>query len=495
MLYGFQTPDAVFVVAGDTPTAFEVFARGVGSEEGVTPEDVDFLFNPQLRGLQDAIRFTPEVASRIGVEIVSREDAVKRNSAMRASPAADPYASDSELPSIRDIYNLAEDDPWDNRSAEEKEEEEKLRKKFKEAEKGGGLSGESFSPDSGDLRVQEVHGERGTDGKITVSRVTAEKGLWGERTEEVAQARVPYDFHKIGEQEVQDIFAMLGEDIQSADGIGIASGVPYVTISDPGLANRFWTSVDRRGITVEVTQDDGPAQRDDAAALAFEGTAEVGVYFRVWAEGASLDDLLHRMSTGPNPPDRAFVARGETMTAVWGACIIERLAREAAEVLGSGAVVEAVDRSGMAILEDSTGIKVVDHSAEEEIGPRPWDDDTSAWEALSDDERTAEIKKIKGSEITFTGFYHLLGGSGTHVFFVPKAWWARHGEDADPRWYGDYSVISHLLLEDLKAAGDQPGHFTSQSRDFDKVAFNLHRKGMLDNTALRLFLNNRAFQA
>lgn len=191
MLYGFQDGNDVFVVAAAESVQFEVFKTGVAEDLGATlVSGFDIMMNPdRYKGFSSALVFefsSPEAAQalidKIGLNVVSRPQAVDFQAKMIAQEAVDPF-DPSNKRTIEEIYNIeGEDDTWDTRTEDEKARAALLINldAIRAKQDAGELTTESFAMREGKnglANVTAIDAHFDDDGNLVIDGVTAEKGL------------------------------------------------------------------------------------------------------------------------------------------------------------------------------------------------------------------------------------------------------------------------------------------------------------------------------
>ncbi len=113
-------------------------------------------------------------ATTFGVTILPRVRALAMHTAMIDGSTTDDEPSNDKT--IGELLGIAEHDPWDQRTDEQRESDAKLAKKFEAARKKGVLTDESFEPppNQSGVHVTDVYGVQNGD-RLRVTSVVAVK--------------------------------------------------------------------------------------------------------------------------------------------------------------------------------------------------------------------------------------------------------------------------------------------------------------------------------
>jgi hypothetical protein len=516
MLYGFRDGNEWVVVAADDSSELSAFADLPEVEE---VDALTLMVNDDFRGLNCAFR-VGESANVVEIAKVRASD-VQRNMRTNDPDYDDIYATRSkEERSIREISGLDKHDPFDNRTDEEKAKDAAFASAIEDHKnkKAGGkeIGGESFSPKTkkGDVGITDVRGTRDASGKVTITDVIAQKGLWDDAdaaptklVEEpgiyyqvtvvnlmgntVASLRREFEFAKIEFNPVYESDIAGGEDGGVVDGL---SGLDDAVV--------FWFK------TAEEAEDAATNIADMLVHVGKVAIDEVNEYgephnpmriitdtfkklFRLDVHGideARLDEMLAAVPA--LEVGKMIVQRGsfdeDGSTGVWMASGIQRLAGKIEEALKAiepqlQTEVYAVNTENERLVPKGTA--VVDTEAPREIGPRPWNDRAAEWHAWTDEERAEEIKtNVRGDEFIYAGSHSPVTGST--VYITPLDYFQKTGE----MWLEDSLPVAHLLPNDFKE--QEPGHYLSYSRDWNTTQFAVGQAGIRDSWFLRIYLNH-----
>jgi len=119
---------------------------------------------------------------RYGIICIKRNALLQKHENMLDAAISESDTEDGAAAlTIEEMYGLTEDDPWDQRSAEEIEQDEQMKKLYDEAKKKGELSGDSFSPtkkkSKSGVYVTDVHTHTDSDGELHIDKaLVVQKG-------------------------------------------------------------------------------------------------------------------------------------------------------------------------------------------------------------------------------------------------------------------------------------------------------------------------------
>jgi hypothetical protein len=207
MLYGLRRECATIIGAADDMAEFERFKTACEVKSDLYREQsqpdfmammTDDLFQklkipPLVFDHADEAQQKAFVAAH-GIVVVNETRIIDRHDDMMASLDADPYAFNpnadpSTQRTIAQLYNLEENDPWDKRSDEAKEQDKIFKQKLKEAEQAGTVSSDSWGDgNEGEARVTDIHTSQNADGTVSVDKVRAQKGMHGKTVDEATAA-------------------------------------------------------------------------------------------------------------------------------------------------------------------------------------------------------------------------------------------------------------------------------------------------------------------
>ena len=127
-------------------------------------------------------------AETYGVSLVPHRRMVDQHLAMVLGSSVDPYMSpDADKRPLAEILGLDKEDPWDQRTDEQKVKDAEYQKKAAEAKKAGNLSGDSFGAgkkaggaavDASKAVVTDIRLARQADGSISIDNVLVAKGVY-----------------------------------------------------------------------------------------------------------------------------------------------------------------------------------------------------------------------------------------------------------------------------------------------------------------------------
>lgn len=232
MLYGFRDGAEWVIIAADDSAELDEFAESnlPGLEE---VDAFSLMVNADYSGLGRAYRI-PTKDSPPVVEIgKARAADVQRNMRSNDPDYDDPYQTHSkEERTIREIAGLTEVDPWDRRSEEEIAKDEEMKARIEEHKQGktkggNGLSGESFSPKRDNVGITDVRGYKDADGKVTITDVIAQKGLWDEAKDE---AELPENPNRIENKTFKKLFRLDVHGVDDAGFDALLTAVPSLEI-------------------------------------------------------------------------------------------------------------------------------------------------------------------------------------------------------------------------------------------------------------------------
>lgn len=506
MIYGFagQDDDGPYVVvtANDTLADYQALVpsfEAAGCDIRVA-EGIDFLMDTKLSGLLHGIIITPpgpiQTPYSIGshnIEIVHKNRAIEHQRVMMSKEENDVFHHETgDKRPLGEVYGLIENDPWDSRTEEQKAKQEEASLKGKDANKAGDLTGDSFAPAKKDktARVTDVRVSLNPDGSVNAADVLAVKGLHdtddepgeGEKVEAGGMTATAVLLTSDNHFTASGFSALLHN--LGIDETSIEFGPGWLITPRVGEANQLAYSLNKRGHDVRATMIGSPFALDMAHTLAV-GRPPFAMFFRVDVKNIEIEDLISALEDeGVNLT--TLLGRGENESGCWIGVSVERLARNYAGGIRkhyplAETEVYAVSLEGERMAPE--GVEVLDPNAVAEYGPRPWSD-LAAWEALSDEDRAAEMKKVKAAEFIFTGSYHM--GRGSTVLFTPKDYFEEHNEP----WEGDIApFVEPFFPQAFGMVTNDNGTFSARSVQYDSMVFKLARQGFHESTRYRLWLN------
>lgn len=260
-------------------------------------------------------------------------------------------------------------------------------------------------------------------------------------------------------------------------------GSGFIAIKDGALANRFGLTLTARDETFK-----------SFLALPFEPRPKLefqiergifSMFFRVDFTDISIETVVETLleKHGVNPD--TLIQRGETADGAYIVCTVMRMAEQNAEWVkashpGVTYRAYAIARDGERMAPD--GIAVIDTNADAEYGPRPWDEDPSAWNALTDEEKIAEIKASKAEEFFYTGNY--APRQGTLVVFTPRFYFEREKEP----WDGDLSEWLDPKLKGMEKEPNNLNGYRDKTLTYDFVTSRLGKVGFRESLMFRLWI-------
>lgn len=537
MIYASQNGLTVMVAAADTLVEYDVFfaeACTKGQDLFSTqmqPTFIDMMMDERFDGLRkppyifehaDEAQRDAFIA-RFNITLVRSNALKERHTSMLDALEQKTSSGEGEVVadqrSIAEIHGLDKDDRWDKRTDEEKEEDKALKEAYDEAKRKGQLTGDSFGPPKADhVHITDVRTSVDTDGKVSIDNVLAVKGLHKETDEDRTAAqsggkgrsRVPADY----------IFAITEEDVwQNGSAETVVSIVERTFFEEHGtLDERHLTGVlagllppemeealeaififkdgavaaakaamEERGfvysakLEAHLTGDDEATAETDSEVIATDGL--VSTYFKVEIAGTPLSKVMAALTAAQFPV--AQIVKGNATTkGSWLAFVRLRAADEAADILTkAGMIVEVYGANEKGERLVAKGASVVDTGAAEEIPPRPWNDRAAEIDAMTDEEKAANLKTYKGKEFIYSGAYE-GPALGCVLYITPREWFEKHGT-----MYPERLDIGHLLPSDVVEVS--PGAFQTKSRDWNSLTFELGvKRGFGESMWLQLHLNS-----
>lgn len=323
---------------------------------------------------------------------------------------------------VAERLGINEVDPWDHRTEEEKAKAAEFQAKIDDAKKkqaGREMSGDSFGAFVGakaepGVKVLDVHAHQEADGKIVVDKMLAHKKE-ADTEEEIPEYQLPVEAHirtfipaaNVTENPM-DIALLLGILKYVDHGDAIVFRGPL------HILHRFIAALTEHVAII----DDAPVvfNADYAAMVDFAGPQSR--FYKLTFE-TPLAALSHELDEMGIYLDKLCAARGVMPTGCWLASWTKPGAEKVQRRLDltPEAVLSVVNREG--------------HDAEAKVGevpvipPRPWDEDTTAWNALSTTEQEETLAKVKGDEFVVCGRPN--GAWEIRVQVVPIAYFYREG--------------------------------------------------------------------
>lgn len=193
MYIGFHDGLRTVVVAADNMDEFERFAELVEDAEDRLCEQFsqksfsDMLADDAFRGfvvepyvaVHETARQQAEFAVAFGIQITGRVRALSHQQVMLEGGSADALDPGEDEPdgnlTIAQQLGIAEVDPWDQRTDEEKERDEKRRKAFEKSKRAGQMADGSFGENTGGPIVTDIEATTMPSGRVRVDGVLAVK--------------------------------------------------------------------------------------------------------------------------------------------------------------------------------------------------------------------------------------------------------------------------------------------------------------------------------
>lgn len=457
MLTGFQHDDEIIVVAASDLEEFDKAPERF-NELGVSfvePELMEF-FSPKLSGFGRAYILKE---NNIGINIVPRVRAIDLHKKMIEDGDKDLF---SDPRPVGEIFNIPA--PEDKTVSE--------NKKTKES-----TSGESFSGKKKGPIITDVTASVDADGKVKDIDVVAVKNSPEKEVEE--QTQVFTDLMVTCDKPIlKDIIDLLDLSVSKF-------GQEWAIVENRRDAAQLVESAMLRGGIATVYNSSVVTDIDPEEALGC-GRGPFSMFYRLDISSVKLDRVVEILKAGELSYSNV-IAVGETINLCWVATTVERIAMKlkdaiVAEEPSAKIEVYAVNPRGQRLAPD--GVTVVDTNDTAQYGPRPWDEDLSAWNALTDEEREQEKKKITGREFLFTGSW--AQGKGTTVYFTPRAYFER----MDAPWTGDVvPYMGHLIPASAALVHEKENIYTARSLSYDHAVLSLARAKFVESTFYRLFLN------
>ena len=484
MLYAFEDRLISVVGAADTLIDFEDFIRKTDSSF-VKPEEIgvksaelaslmDMLTEDLFQGFKKAPVMVEHLDTnardafneRFNITVVKRNAVINKHEDMLTAELEDPYSAEAtDIRPIEEIYDLETNDHWDKRTEEEKTKDEENKKAFKESQKKGDISGDSFGPNPERKRkgkdaddtdpnvfVTDIKAYRGDDGELEIDTVLAVKGLHDAREDEQDYKELKKAPHDPNRQ--------------------------AATLANSDAAKEASDKADE-----EARQSKALAEAEaDSEDLEVDMRGHIAIYHKVDVDGSKLSDIRDLLMDEEIDLNHTAIVQRNNSIGCWFAFIRQIQAEEAAKVLVSaGFTVEtyAVNDAGERLAPK--GIQVVDTTAEGEEHPRPWNFRAKEIRKMKADEKKANLKTVKPPEFIFCGNYE-GAVHGTIIYITPRSYFKEHN-----KMWEDSLEINHLLPLDFSEVS--PGVYRSKSRDWNHISFDLNSRGFKENLMLQIALN------
>lgn len=546
MIFASRDATTLMVAAAGSFGELEAFYAAAVRDPPATavvtfPDVTDMLLDPRFAGLRHppylfvftAVAPMARFVADHDLKLVPPGALRDLQQQMLAALAADPYASGDTRP-IAEVHELATHDPWDGRSAVEKQQDDEHRRTAEAAKAAGKLSGDSFAPsqpgkpvvhDPATARVTDIRTTRHADGSVTIDDVLAVKGLHDDNGKGVWRPADPVPepvaaapeavFIRLAVQprslnpsarDFDDWLDLTGDlpdtvtEAQRAMLIvaeGTDASSDWCVLRSPLAAQRllgllrhhvdlrpgFDLSCDATEVDAALTEI-GPFAYDAAVAQQITPGDLIALYHRLDVSAMALADLvtLIRHANAAQQSDlltRIVAARGQLADWCWLACATKAGAETLAGLLPPGTDFEiyGVNDRGERLVPK--GVEIVEAVATAEP-PRPWNDKAAIWAALDDAARNAKDMRLRGDELIFCGSYR-GAAEGCIVHITPRRYFNR----TNTLWDGVLEAA--LLPPDLKSIG--PAVYCSRSRDWTSLNQDLSQRGMTESLGLQLYIN------
>ena len=482
MKYAYQDHNRTVVFAADSIKEFDNFKQGDHTfphETVVFPDIIDMLGDPVMRRYS----IGPVVLCDCPDELITAND-IKLVPINRTMGAYDDMLEKARLESemgqdemsdrrtVGEILGITDYDPWSNLTPEQQAEQKALNEKMEAEHKAGALSDDSFSGETlqgGNIVVRDINVKIDSSGAVTGSisatrtEITPHEILVGDHSYDIndvlAKMRVPEN--RIIENEPGRVLVRLHSfQIEQIERFFAADGITDFSIIG------------------EASGDEIP---EDAIQNFAPGYTKEHVFFVC---SSALDVPSSRALLADLSP---VIASHEVSGRGWLVCLRRKQAEYLADELmtnGVDAHVVAVNRFGIPIVDPKGIFKVIDDGEVKEYGPRPWDEDTTAWDAFTTEERKAEIEKIEPGEFMFAVREGGQYGFKSRVWISPVAYFKRE----EKLWEG------FLPIDDLVASGV----LTHEKQAIFKTRYTgtetrnaLSKMGLYESILLHLYLNER----
>lgn len=462
MLFAFQDGEKTIVGAASTIVEFEAFNNAVGADEdlyesmsradpllALSDEYLNrfkFKYPPYVIEHSNAVQAETFI-SRFDITLTKPNKLVDLHYEMmdaHEAEVAEAYSFSSERTTIGEMLGLDENDPWDARTEEQKQQDQALKERYEKHKKDGGVSGDdSFGSRSG-VMVEDIRMSTDENGNIQVDEVVV-----GKRGEDTAGLDLRAHEARVWGLELSE------EDKKALSELPPPSEVRYI---------------DENGDDRTIAEDN-----------------MVSVYYVVEATGAKLSDVIPVLEAEGIPHHQTCVVRRDHSVGCWLACVFERLASAVAKPLaeaGFQVEVYGTNHRGERLIEKgATGAKVKDIVDETSVGPRPWNDRAPELDVMDEEEMKKTLRSYDGKEFIFS--LDENDRDGVIIYLVPTVWFKKHTS-----MYPHPLNIGHVLPPDFKEFDGRPGVYSTKSRDRNNVSFDLSRRGFSESFLLDIHLAN-----
>lgn len=416
-------------------------------------------------------------AERHGVKFVNHGDAVHEQMRM------DMMSELEDTRTIREIHGLDENDPWDNRTEEQKEASKQAKKAHKDQKRddteGSWGDGGSEEIDPNKIRVGNVEAHVDENGDIVIDRIVATKGDIRIINHIVLKDATEADYYLV----LKDAGIDPEEEYR---GVQIDENGMTVITHEGGASNKRLTEALKDWDHTHTIENEEPKMEGDPNWVVAQDEM-VAIYYRVDVPDQKLETIEPMLVKGGMRP--AFAAREvEEAQMCWLAYVREETAEQNRDILLGNSIpceVVAVDRFGERIIAEDAGAeaKVVDTGAAEQEPPAPWNDRADEFAAMDEKEQR---KAIKGSWL----LYSIRDYGAPHhriIHITPLTYFNEH----ERLWEGELP-IEHLFGDlDIKKFGDAPGMYQCKALDTNTLDFMLgNRAKMKDSLLMRGLVNS-----
>jgi len=544
MIFAAANNSSLIVAAADDVAELETFySKAILSKDKIfdneyQPSVIDMMMDQRFLNFKKppyVFEFDDEItrenfAKIYHIEIVPDFILVDKHKAMLASLENDPYAPNADARLIGEILGLEDNDPWDQRTEEQRAQDEENRKEAEIAKKAGKLSGDSFGPSkrtkkkNSEIGVKEITTHEDNDGNLVIDNVLAVKGLyddngkgvWLPRDSEVQEIKVAdaepderfYRFQttEIGHAQAIDtwleLLGVLPEpkkvdpEIRSKIIVGEGENETsaWFAIRNELIANKLFYLL--KNIQIQFTVDVVDANfvtidvfvQNEALAQYINPQGHIAIYHRIDVINGELAEVLWVLDKESAVQQKDLIssivaARGQMQDYCWLACAtkygaeeIEQVLKKNSEFANSEIEIYGVNDLGERLVPKGIEILEEDHTPEP---PRPWNDKAFEWHAMTDEQRKADEVAVMSDEFIYSGSYK--GAAGCIVYVTPRSYFKRTGE----MW--NQPLDSHWFPQDMKQIS--PGVFQTKSRNWIDLNNELAKRGLVESLALQLYIN------
>jgi uncharacterized lipoprotein YmbA len=558
MLFGSRNKKTTYVNAASTTEELKVFGEYIKNinsplfTEVHTPDFIELMQDEDLQGFSIAYVFNhaseddaEKFCEAFNVNVVHKKDLKDLHDEMLTANSVeiDPYGPDADQRKIGDIYDIAEEDPWDKRTPEQIQADEEERLLMEKEVAAGRLTNESFTPPPSKeklrtLDVTEIKTSVDGNGNVQVESVLAiknnENKIQRVQSDQDVMGNKVADLFGVDEDGKKQFSATIPElDTLSED---IILYIIECKLLHPFMAMETSNTVQNRhknsgamifyvdqgwAVTTEshdaaklVNYLEMQGSRVDVFPVNKKGEMNISVkeYFdankKVLAQilGLSEDEIFYRIDVAKSKTQAHYM-----LSAVMNLLMNEPLLYEKIHYTGlseQGAWITsrkvlsldqisshlkdngmttttayAVNYFGARLVEDDE-IEVVDSNEPEEEQPRPWNGRMEEFLALGDGDEEKAWKHVRGKELIFCSLF-MGSNDGTLIYITPAQYFAEHKEP----WQGQMK-IDHLITPDMKKVDDSDNTYRSRSREEAKITQDLLQKGLIEYLLFNLYINS-----